>query len=51
MMLRQQRKMQRFLCQASLSLGQLRLVPKVGQRGQLDVRVFRYNMITKITKE
>jgi hypothetical protein len=31
MMQRQQCKMQEFLCQASLFIGQLRLVPKVGQ--------------------
>jgi hypothetical protein len=30
---------------AALSLSQLRLVPKVGQWGQLDVRVFRYNIL------
>jgi hypothetical protein len=42
MMQRQQCKMQKFLCQGSLSLGQLRLVPKVGQWGQLNVRVFNY---------
>jgi hypothetical protein len=31
MMQRQQCKMQDLLCQASLSLGQIRIVPKVGQ--------------------
>jgi hypothetical protein len=31
MMLRQQCKMQGLACEASLSLGQLKLVPKVGQ--------------------
>jgi hypothetical protein len=46
MMLRQQCKIQGLVCQAILSLGQLRLVPKVWARGQLDVRMFRYNRIT-----
>jgi hypothetical protein len=32
--------------QAALSLSQLRLVPKVGQWGQLCVRVVRYNKFT-----
>jgi hypothetical protein len=31
MMQKKQCKMQEFLCQASLSLGQLRLVPTVGK--------------------
>jgi hypothetical protein len=31
---------------SALSLSQLRLVPKVGQWGQLCVRVFRYNKFT-----
>jgi hypothetical protein len=47
--------MQDLLCQASLSLGQLRLMPKVGQRGQLIVKGFSlqkiYKLLTKVQQD
>jgi hypothetical protein len=41
-------KCKTFNAKANLSLGQLRLVPKVGQRGQLDYTNIRKKRYTKI---
>jgi hypothetical protein len=53
-MLRQQCKVQGLACKASLSLGQLRLVPKIGQGVNYVKGLFvtkDYKLLTKITKE
>jgi hypothetical protein len=46
MMLRKQCNMQGLVCEISLFLSQLRLVPKVGQGVNYSERVFRYDRIT-----
>jgi hypothetical protein len=51
MMLRQRMQSARLIkCQANLSLSQLRLVPKIGQGGQLCSRGVELQNITSITK-